>query len=150
MSFQDLKSTHRPAETRTEPHLNLVCPNGVPIDRKLCCWVVFRHFLKPRLLHVGESRCRFIQITWYSCRRGGNKKWGGGDGKELAHRQETTHTDQKTPTSHSSAIRSSLNMQQRQRLNLLPSAMLATETSRSLQPTHSTAGGSSYLVESVV
>lgn len=31
-----LKSALRQAETRTEPHLNLVCPNGVPIDRKLC------------------------------------------------------------------------------------------------------------------
>lgn len=25
-----------PVRLRTEPHLNVVCPNGVPIDRKLC------------------------------------------------------------------------------------------------------------------
>lgn len=38
-----------------------------------CCWVIFRHFLKPCLLHMGESRCRFIRITWYSCEGGGEK-----------------------------------------------------------------------------
>lgn len=35
MSCQDLKLALRQAN-RPEPHLNLVCPNGVPIDRKLC------------------------------------------------------------------------------------------------------------------
>ena len=42
VSSQDLNSAHRQAETRTEPHLNLVCPNGVPIDRKLCLLLLSR------------------------------------------------------------------------------------------------------------
>lgn len=41
VSCQDLKSALCQAE-RPEPHLNLVCPNGVPIDRKLCLLLLSR------------------------------------------------------------------------------------------------------------
>lgn len=60
------ESAHRQAETRTALKSSLSQWSSHRQETARCCWVFFRHFLKPRLLHMGESQCRFIQITWYS------------------------------------------------------------------------------------
>lgn len=113
------------AETRTKPHSNLVCPNGVPVDGKLCLLLLshLQALLKPRLLHMGESRCRFIQITWYSCKGRAEEKWAVGRRhgrhwvKDHTYRSNTSQSNFTDTTSHSFVIWSSLNMQQAQGVN---------------------------------
>lgn len=131
---QDLKSALPSGVNGPEPHLKSSLSQWSSHrqgNSACCCWVIFRHFLKPCLLHMGESRCRFIRITWYSC----VCVWGGGGGgveredwknkkqevngkrpHTVKHAQIKCHATPhaRKTTSHSSVVRSSLNTLQPQ------------------------------------
>lgn len=116
-----------------------------------CCSVIFRHFLRPRLLHMGESRCRFIQITWYSwkekrerkkrhSRRGSGGYWVWW---RTTHRDQTPHhtASEREPSGHATA---------RVSLLLLLTFIWDTPHCAAWRSLQSGMRSGSYLVESVV
>lgn len=60
---QDLKLAFFQAKNRIVLKCSLSQWSSRRQETACCCRVIFRHFLKPCLLHMGESQCRFIQIT---------------------------------------------------------------------------------------
>ena len=124
-------------ETRTEPHLNLVCPNGVPIDRKLCllllshlqalsetppppCGRITMQVHPDHMIQLQEGGEAWVEQTqgMRGKTRGERKETERSLGRDHTHRSNITHT-----TSHSVAIRSSVTMQRSRWVNPLSSPL---------------------------
>lgn len=119
LSCQDLKSAS--VRPRTEPHLNVVCPNGVPIDRKLCLLLSSHLQALSETLPPPYGRItmqvhpdHMIQLqkretAWKTGRNKGGERQD--EGKEASHRNWLRpHTQIKL----NFAISNSLNMQKPQ------------------------------------